>query len=56
MKCRKGKKLYCFFGQWCYQHKSINCCILRLKEAIDELCETLGKCPVKKKEFFKKNY
>ena len=47
---RKSKKLYCFLGQLCYKHKRINECVIRMMRALDELEETLKKCPVKKKK------
>ncbi len=45
----KRRKLYCFFSQWSYCHKGVNAHILQLKKSLDELCEILKKCPIKKK-------
>lgn len=47
---RKGKRLYCFFAQWCYKHKGFNKHIVRLKRSLNELEETLGRCPVRDKK------
>lgn len=47
---RKGKRLYCFFAQWCYKHKGFNKHIVQLKRSLNELEETLGKCPVRDKK------
>lgn len=46
----KNKKLYCFFGQWCYKHRGFNDHILCLKRALDEVEEVLGRCPFDKKK------